>query len=212
MELFRKCRDPGGRMTAACSCPYSMDYYKRVSPDTTAGCESIRLTYNLVNKTGTGQGNVVLRDTLPPGFAIDSLLKQPFLTTYTFDQATGIMEWTFRELVIGKDSLILSLSVPEIPTSDWQTQASLSPLPLGLGTTLYSDNPKTTKLDDPTRLFFQPLSMALPDEAFLCADESLILSPLVKPGKCLFNISMAVPGYHPKSGGRYAWVVHTDRL
>ena len=206
-EILEQIEIPQGSSTAACSCPYSLDYFKAISPDTTSGCERLLLSYSLVNKTGTGQANVVLRDTLPKGLQIDSILKQPFLTTYSFDEESRVLELTFRELVIGVDSLILELKGTPSNEANWNTRASIGPLPLGVGETIFSDNPITELLGDPTPLTFVPLSMSFAEEAFLCSGEAVNLNPQIHPaqaqlayqwdtGESTRSIQVREPGFY----------------
>ncbi|MEM9719633.1 MAG: gliding motility-associated C-terminal domain-containing protein [Bacteroidota bacterium] len=206
-EIQERVEIPPGEEVSACSCPYSLDYFKSISPDTTSGCERLVLSYSIINKTGTGQANVVLRDTLPKGLQVDSILKQPFLTTYSFDELSGALELEFRELVIGVDSLILEVSAKSTDVVNWNTRASIGPLPKGVGETIFSDNPFSEADGDATKLTFVPLSLSFSSEAFLCSGEALMLTPRVSPtqaslayswdtGDSTSSISVKEPGLY----------------
>ena len=180
-EVLESVSIQGGPMTAACSCPFTIDYHKYLDADTTSGCETLTLTYAISNKTGTGQGDITFRDTLPPGFEVTELVKQPFLTSFSFEQETGALEVIFRELVLGNDSLIMEIKTPSSGFDFWNTRSSLGPFPLGVGQFQYSDNPQTESKGDPTGLSYLPLSLELPETAFICQGQTLVLAPSVLP-------------------------------
>ena len=171
----------GGSMTAACSCPYTIDYHKYLNVDTTSGCETLTLTYAIANKMGTGQGDIIFRDTLPLGFEVEGIVKQPFLTSFSYEQETGAIEVVFRELVLGNDSLILEIKTPSEGFESWNTRSSLGPFPIGVGQYQYSDNPETELEGDPTQLAYVPLSLELPELAVICQGQSLSLTATVTP-------------------------------
>ena len=180
-EVLETASLPGGAMTAACSCPYTIDYHKYLDTDTTSGCETLTLTYAIANKMGTGQGDIVFRDTLPLGFEVERLVKQPFLTSFSFEEETGALELVFRELVLGNDSLILEIKSSPEGFESWNTRSSLGPFPEGIGQVQLSDNPKTELPGDPTLLSYTPLSLDLPELAFICQGQTLSLTATVLP-------------------------------
>lgn len=180
-EILERESIPSGGFTAACSCPYTVEFEKILPKETSPGCERMDLIYAISNKTGTGQPSITFLDTLPKGFKIAKIRKQPFLTTFSFEEESGALALEFRELVLGQDSLILEVETPAQAFDEWSTQASLEPLPLGLGKKQLSDNPYTDILGDPTRLLYSPLSLTLPEDTFICSGEILTLTPDIQP-------------------------------
>ncbi len=212
-KLLSTIEIPGGNFTAGCSCPYSIDYYKAITPDTSSGCESIRLKYQFVNKMGTGQGNVILRDTLSKDLKITSILRQPFLSTVNFDENTGILEVMMREIVLGSDSLVLEVETGRTDFESWSTRASLGPFPIGVGIAQFSDNPRTEIPDDPTTLTNSVLTLSMPESYYIC-DDSVWIEPVVRPAhsrlKYIWNTGDSTKQISASRAGWYTLTVFND--
>ncbi len=212
-ELLSRVEIPKGEFTAGCSCPYSIDFFKEVSPDTSAGCEPIRVRYEFVNKMGTGQGNIVLRDTLDEQLVLKEIIHQPFLSTVNYHEDTRIIEIMMREIVLGRDSLIVELTTQTKDFSSWETQASLGPFPVGVGQTQLSDNPLTEIKDDASRLSGSPLMLSLPESVYICEDSAILL-PTIQPANAtldyFWNTGDSLPFIAAKQAGWYSLTVKND--
>jgi len=212
-KLLNTVEIPGGNLTAGCSCPYSIDYFKEITPDTSSGCESLRLKYQFINKMGTGQGNIILRDTLSRDLKITSILRQHFLSTVNFDESTGILEVMMREIVLGSDSLVLEVETERTDFESWKTRASLGPFPIGVGITQYSDNPRTDVPGDATLLTSSALTLSIPESYFICED-SVWIEPVVKPAhsrlRYLWNTGDSTMQISVSQAGWYTLTISND--
>jgi len=70
VEIKLITKGPEGSSADGCSCPYTYEFTKIISPQKIIPCEPFDVSYNFVNRLGIGQAWIELRDTFPPGFEI----------------------------------------------------------------------------------------------------------------------------------------------
>jgi len=146
----------GGFDTDGCGCPYTVEVFKRAVPRSSTGCEQIVLEYNIVNWAGIGQVSTRLTDTLPEEFRIvDITAKNQFLNVQN-SIGTNILEIKDWTLVMGENIALVTVEVHDVGPNQLSSQAKLDNLPAALDFEIFSDDPLTTEIDDPTILVVIP--------------------------------------------------------
>ena len=142
--------------TDGCSCA-GVDLLKSVSRDTLAKGFSYRYVFEFFNATGDTLRGARLTDVLP---AEVSWITDPM------EQSDGLtwtrIPGTYQQLTLdlptvppGRSSFELAFYVdPAFLPLVLSTQATLSNLPAGLGSSIPSDDPRTAAVDDPTAAYF----------------------------------------------------------
>jgi uncharacterized repeat protein (TIGR01451 family) len=133
-----------------CSCPYTIELSKSVSPKSTLPCSDIEYTFEFVNTSRVTQKNLKFKDNLPPGFSFVSVqqnqiggrvLSQSGDLSFSMDSIT---------LPIGTSKLIIVVNTGSVKAGVYKNQAVLTNLPAGLGSKIVSDNLETLVKNDST--------------------------------------------------------------
>lgn len=135
-----------------CSCPYTVDLTKTVSPETTLPCSDVVYTFEFTNTSRRQQLNLKFRDNLPPGFSFVSILENEIGGKLL--SVPGDLAFAMDSIVLpgGTSYLKIVVNTGSIPPGIYKNQAVLSNLPAQLGSKIVSDNPKTLVKNDSTAL------------------------------------------------------------
>jgi len=138
--------------TDGCSCPFTVDIHKIVTPDSTGACSVVRYSFLIVNNSGQIVTGADLVDQLSFDFTISSILKNPFGGVIESGEGTNLL-W-IKNLTIpeGMDTLSIEVEVGKVEPGTYINQAVLTQLPDHLGRIRLSDNPATTLGMDETTL------------------------------------------------------------
>lgn len=169
----------------ACSCPFTVNLYQRVSLRRTYPCTEMTFTIQLTNRSTFQQENLRLRDTLAPDLRIEEIVHNPFQGRVLSGVNTNVLALDALDLPIGTDSIVLRVRVPEgSREGQFASQAVLYNVQLepdGLIRTSVSDDPDTAIPGDPTRYEVAPLEILFSDDfPVLCQGETMQLAPQVE--------------------------------
>lgn len=155
-----------------CSCPYTLELQKIVTPDTVYQCSEVVYSFIVSNSSGTTRSNISIEDKLPSGMKINMLIKNPFGGEVSIDENHIVIE--NMVIPVGIDTIHLSVNIGDKAPGVYQNQAVLSGLPIALGSFTLSDNPATIIEKDSTPLVILPLDLEfLGDDYFVCKGDSL---------------------------------------
>ncbi len=165
-----------------CSCPYTLSMQKTVSRDTVYPCSEVNYIFKISNLAKDLQEAVNFRDSLPSGFQVLEILRNPYGGNIS---GIGTNELSISDMNIpyGIDSIVAKVLVPEGGNGLYLNQAQLSNVDLTSGnnpvSVIPSDYPFTGERNDPTPLYIEPFEINLSGEQFeLCSDSIIILDPL----------------------------------
>ena len=143
----------GGLDTDGCGCPFTIEFWKTITPSEVIECQDVTINYVIENHAGIGQVSTKLSDLLPDIMQIKDLQMD---NLFTVDVKSGIgtneliiEEWT---LVLGKNELTVVAELGAAEAGSYASQAHLSNLSQAFNGELLSDNPLTPAFDDPTRI------------------------------------------------------------
>lgn len=174
---------PSASGSDGCSCPYAVELIKRVSPDSTTPCNTLRFTFVVANASGTVQSGIQFSDQLPAGFTISQIVTNPFGGTISSGVGSQSLIIDNMSIPLGIDSMIVDVYVDTLTTGDFMNQANITNLPLALGVTVKSDNDLTLLKKDSTNFSISPVYIDLPNQQIdLCAGDSLFLDGSIHNG------------------------------
>ena len=162
--------------TDACSCPFSVEVRKTVSPEVTIPCSRVEYSFAISNLSSRTQSGITFEDVLPPGFVISSIIENPFGGVVQSGPGTQTLQITDISIPPGVDTLVIAVDLGEVVPGIYKNQAQLFGLPVGLGETRKSDDPRTLAKRDSTSLEvigvdFDTLYM----EEVVCVGNSVVL-------------------------------------
>lgn len=163
-----------GEQVDGCSCPFTFRMEKQIKPAVVLPCSELEITYTITNHAGIGYGFLTLRDTLPEGFTIESILKNTMLSTWDSAAIPSIFALDKSILTIGENTVRIRVRVDELQSASYFSKASFTPLPNTLGSKLLSNNAGPI-VDD------QLLSVSLGPDRSICFGETLTLSAPAVP-------------------------------
>lgn len=141
-----------GTSADGCSCPYTFEFTKEISPDKIIPCEEFTVEYKFNNKMAIGQIVDEFRDTFPPGFEITNI-ETDLISTFStvLDTEDNIIAIDLFIYLVGDNSITLTVKAPEGYVGEFGSNAIQSDFDLAFGKALKSDNPSTEIFGDPTR-------------------------------------------------------------
>jgi len=166
------------RATDACSCPYSVEVRKTVSPEVSIPCGRVQYSFEIANLSTRAQGGITFEDVLPAGFTISAIVKNPFVGDVISGVGTQTLQIINMVIPSGVDTLIIEVELDEILPGTYKNQAQLFGLPIGLGETRVSDDPTTLPKRDSTTLVVTPIGFdTMETDEILCVGDVLMLDP-----------------------------------
>lgn len=174
---------PSASGSDGCSCPYAVELIKRVSPDSTTPCNTLRFTFVVANASGIVQSGIQFSDQFPAGFTISQIVMNPFGGNISSGVGSQSLIIDNMSIPLGIDSMIVDVYVDTLTTGDFMNQAKITNLPLALGVTVKSDNDLTLLKKDSTNFSISPIYVDLPNQQMeLCAGDSLFLDGSIHNG------------------------------
>lgn len=146
---------PGASGNDGCSCPFTVDFRKLIVNDIAHQCEEFDIRYQVVNTTGLVQSGLSIFDTLPSGFIITQIVSNQLGGTVT-GIGTNQLSATGMTAPLGIPTLRIRVKAPATALGIYNSQAHLTGLPIFVGSSMVSDNPKTLLVDDPTKVTIIP--------------------------------------------------------
>ncbi len=160
-----------------CSCPYSVTLQKQVNTSETVPCSEVIFTYTVINQAGLHQ-SPTLRDSFPPEYTILGFFDNSFPSVANINGiGTNQLEMTNLPFPLGESKISFRVEVGETASGLYEEYAKLSGLSLGLGSTIVSDNPITTAIDDKTKLNVVGLDNILDNQIpYICEGDTALLT------------------------------------
>ncbi|MDX1685660.1 MAG: gliding motility-associated C-terminal domain-containing protein [Saprospiraceae bacterium] len=166
---------PNAEGTDACSCPYTLEMQKTVLPAWVYPCEEVEYVFAVANGSGLTQTNILFRDLLPRGFTFVELLENPFGGTLASSPGDRRIIIQGIEVPPGIDSIRVLVNVGQANMGIHLNQARLEGLPISLGSTVVSDDPRTLAKLDSTFLEIRRIPFdTLIEDRILCDNDSFI--------------------------------------
>jgi uncharacterized repeat protein (TIGR01451 family) len=173
---------PSASGNDGCSCAYTIEMQKLVSPEQALPCERVTYTLRIVNASGLQIDSVSVRDTLPAGLRFVRTLSNPFGGTDQSVVGGQLVHYDNLQLGIGLDSIVFEVVIDTLARGSYANQARLDGLPSALGGFVLSDYPFSSAEPDPTVLYVDSLVIDPPNEtASICPYDSLTLSAADHP-------------------------------
>lgn len=145
-------RGPDGTSADGCSCPYTYEFTKRITPKQIVPCEAFTVNYNFSNNLGIGQAWIELRDTFPEGFEIIDISGQAVSDHNIIPGSPKHILALENLIYLMRDNQIEVTVLPsETYQGEFSSQARQLDFPLAFDTMHSSDDPTTDQVNDPTR-------------------------------------------------------------
>ena len=142
----------GGFDSDGAGCPYTVKFFKDITPREIAGCQQIEIKYEVINHAGIGQVGIRITDRLYQEFVIqDIILRDLFNVQISSGVGSNLLDLDRWTLLLGSNQLTLVIEVTSADPISISSQAWLDQLPQALGSKLPSDDPFTSLLLDPTK-------------------------------------------------------------
>ncbi len=160
-----------------CSCPYTVDLLKSVTPGRALACQDVTYTFTVSNASAIARQGLTLTDTLAAGLRIKEIIDNPFGGSVNISDDGRIISIENMVVPLGLDSLSILVEIDQGVSGFLENQAVLAGLPDSLGAMILSDDPSTLAVDDPTVLTVPALEFDLElGNNMLCTGDTLILS------------------------------------
>ncbi len=143
-------KGPEGTHGDACSCPYSYQFEKDISPRNILPCEEFEVTYTYINHLGIGQTWLTLRDTFPEGFEIVSIDSDILSSINIVDTSPNILALENIIYLMDKNEIKVTVRASDDFQEDFESRAVQWDFPIAFDEVQYSDDPATMLSPDPT--------------------------------------------------------------
>lgn len=157
------------------SCPFTVELGHKIVPAETFPCQEVVFRYIIDNDSGLPRSGVSLSDTLPAGFAVVGLERNPFGGELQPGLPPEILNVHNMSLPVGIDSIEVAVELGPVPPGIYRQRAVLSGLPPAIGPTRLSVNADTMSLDSTSLQVFGAGSDSTYLDAVLCPNETLAL-------------------------------------
>ncbi len=140
-----------GTHADGCSCPYTFEFNKEVSPKEIVPCEEFTVEYKFNNKMAVGQVVKEFRDTFPEGFEIVNV-ETDLIYTFTeiLDTEKNIIAIDLFIYLVGENSIKLKVKAPENFIGEFGSRGLQSDFATAFGVVMKTDDPGTELFEDPT--------------------------------------------------------------
>ena len=159
----------------AASCPYTVEVGQKIIPAEAYPCQEVTFRYIVGNDSGLPRNGIGLSDTLPDGFTIVRLERNPFGGVLDTGLPPGVLSVSNMSLPVGVDSLDVVVSIGNVAPGTYRYRATLTGLPQALGPIRLSFNADTISMDSTALHVFGVDSDTTYVEQALCPNEPLAL-------------------------------------
>ena len=194
-----------------CSCPYSIQMQKTVSPPVAVSCSEVSYQFLIANLSGDEQSGIDLLDDLPTGMTITEIVRNPYGGNVISGVGTNELRIENMNITSGIDSVTIKVFLENDLEGIYKNQAMLSDLPLRLGGETFSDDPRTLIRPDSTELIVEQLSVTFNNtELPLCQGDSLVLSPVSNGSNFIWSNGQTTSSIMVSEPGLYSVSVTND--
>jgi len=160
----------------AASCPFTVEVGHIIEPDTIFGCSETTFKYILENSSGEDRLDVILLDTLPPGFTFLEIINNPYPSLLSSDLAPNVFQLEQLHLHQGIDTIQVLVQSGDFPPGTTGNKAMIKGLPELIGPIRDSDNPQTQVYLDSTYITIMGVDgQSLQVDTFLCEGNEIFL-------------------------------------
>ena len=166
---------PESNMKDIAACPFNVGLHCVVDPQFSFPCNDVTFSYSIANSTGQAITNCDLESILPSGFIFDDLLTSDIEGNVSFnDDQFNIADF---DLPVGITELSFTVELSETLAPDnYLSSFQIDGLPANIGRTVSSDNPRTIRQNDETRLEIRVLDTDMVErEFFFCTNVRALL-------------------------------------
>ncbi len=151
-----------------CSCPFTLKVFQKQTNTFLTPCASMELIITVANLSGQEYSNYSLSETLPEGYLIEEISRNPYASVVSSGAGTNTFSLTSMDIPIGIDSIILLVQIPENAAGEVnEIQATLNgqnPTSL-IDQLILSDDLTTGAKNEPTMVLVNEVSDVV--EAFV---------------------------------------------
>ncbi len=158
------------------SCPFTIAVDHSIRPNETLPCSEVVFEYIFINDSGVPQPDLQFFDTIPEGFSILDVIKNPFENSWNEALAPEILHLEGFDLINDFDTLQVLVEVGDIDPALLGNRARLTGLPPEIGAFRESDDPDTQLIDSTFILIKGTVSDSSIITIPLCEGEALVLN------------------------------------
>ncbi len=167
-----------------CACPYTIELQKIVTPDTAYTCTEVIYSFVFSNLSGAMRSNISFEDFMPDILTIKDVISNPFGGSVRITKNTIRID--NMDVNVGIDTLKVLVSIDDNANGLYSNQATLSGLPLSLGSRTVSDNPFTFQEKDSTKLYVIPFDNSIFNKEISACDSHAVFVDIPDYGYELF--------------------------
>lgn len=174
---------PDAEGTDACSCPYTVEMKKIALEEWTYPCKEVNYQFIIANGSGLEQEEINFIDPLPPGMTFVEVIENPFGGVVTSNVGDPFIAIERLTLPRGIDTITARVYVGDIPEDRYFNQARLTNLPVSLGQTVLSDEPRTLAEEDSTYMDVKRIPFDEDEEEFIICSGDVVEVDLTSLGE-----------------------------
>lgn len=195
---------PNALGTDACSCPYTIEIIKDVSPRVVSPCGQVRYVFTIANSSFSPHAGIDFHDLLPAGFRITEIVRNPYGGDVGLSVEQDEIFLNNLTVTPGIDSIVLLVDVGDAAPGFYKNQASLTNLPPNLGDMRLSDDRSTLAAGDSTTLQVRELNLdTFRVERLICTGDTLIFDGSPFGSTFLWQDGSTNPTFAVTAGGEY---------
>jgi gliding motility-associated-like protein len=198
---------PAASRTDGCSCPYTIELKKRVSPLVAVPCTEAVYTFEFANATAIAQMGLTFEDVFPAPFTITQI-ENPFSGEISGGIGTNWLKISNMSIPLGTHRLRVTVEIEPGAIGMYRNQAILRGLSESLGGQVLSDNPLTIVPEDSTNIEIVPLEVDFSEvRKSICSGDDIELSPSIAGVHYLWSDGSTEETFTITSGGTYSVTV-----
>lgn len=185
------------------SCPYTISVSHVFVPDTVFPCSAVICRFVLYNDSGEPRANLAFTDTLPSGFSVSKVLKNPFGGALEPGLPANVVSMQGMNMKPGRDTLDILVTVGDMAPGRYNNQGKLYNLPQIMGPVRWSDNPATPAADSSSLYILGTQSDTLFFDEVVCSEVEITLDARKLGKNFLWDDGSMSPTYVVTSPGLY---------
>ena len=202
----------------ACSCPYRVDFFKRMIPSAAIPCQEVTIEYSFINTSGMARTGLSIIDTLPEVLTITDIdlghAFNKFDAEINNSLGSHILDLTNLQVLVADVHTITVTAVVEVDAKGtFESQGILKNMPLALNPTISSDDVSTSEMDDANvfRVISADSTGFEDNIAFNCDNTAATLyAPIPDANAFLWGDASTDANLEVTESGIYTVVMETD--
>jgi gliding motility-associated-like protein/uncharacterized repeat protein (TIGR01451 family) len=200
------------------SCPYAVEIKNGANTTSTFPCSEVEYTYSIANQSGQTLTNLTIEQQLPEGFTLIDIVDNPLGGIQDMTVAPAVLKLENITLPSGTFEIKVLTEIGDIPANEYNSQVTITNLPVALGSISLSDDPATVLFEDSTLV---EVIRVDEDSIFttnlLCAGDQLLLDGSAFGNDILWNtgatggeIIVDNPGIYYFDAGNACQSIHVN--